>query len=185
MSHKGTVKLKTKRLILRKFEIADAEAMYGNWAGDPEVTKYLTWQTHSGVEATKQLLSEWLLEYSKPDHYNWAIVLKTPGEPIGSISVVNVDDRVNYAEIGYCLGQNWWNKGYMTEALTAVIKFLFEQVGANRIAAVHDANNPISGKVMLKCGLKYEGLHRQDGRNNQGICDLAEYAILAEDYFAN
>jgi len=60
--------------------------------------------------------------------------------------------------------------------------YLFEEVGANRICAVHDPNNPHSGGVMRKCGMTYEGTTRRSGWNNQGICDESIYAILKEEY---
>lgn len=60
-----------------------------------------------------------------------------------------------------------------------------EEVGANRVESRHDSNNPNSGKVMAKCGMKLEGILRQADRNNQGICDCCMYGILAQDYFQN
>nr|WP_295051698.1 GNAT family protein [Ruminococcus sp.] len=86
--------------------------------------------------------------------------------------------------MGYCLGYNWWHKGIMSEAFKEIIRFLFEDVGLNRIEAYHDPRNPHSGDVMKKCGLLYEGTARQAGKNMQGICDNVHYAILKEDYFA-
>ena len=85
-------------------------------------------------------------------------------------------------EIGYCIGQKFWNKGITTEAMKAIIRFFFEEVGVNRIEARHDTKNPASGRVMIKSGLKFEGILRQAGKNNTGINDLAVYAILKEDY---
>lgn len=70
----------------------------------------------------------------------------------------------------------------MTEALGAVIGFLFDEVGMNRVEARHDPRNPNSGAVMRKCGMKYEGTLRQSDWNDQGICDASWYSILAEDY---
>jgi ribosomal-protein-alanine N-acetyltransferase len=70
----------------------------------------------------------------------------------------------------------------MTEALSAVIHYLFEEVGFTRIESMHDPNNPHSGDVMRKCGMTYEGTHRMSDRNNQGVCDASYYAILAEDF---
>ena len=70
----------------------------------------------------------------------------------------------------------------MTEALSAVIAYLFDEVGMNRIAARHDPNNPHSGGVMRKCGMKYEGTNRACDRNNQGICDAAQYSILRGEW---
>ena len=182
LMHKGTQTIETERLILRRAVREDAEAMFRNWASDPEVTKYLTWPTHGSMEATKKVLESWLPEYEKDNYYQWMIVLRERGEPIGSISVVRQNDRVEEAEIGYCIGSSWWHRGIMTEALSAVIEYLFTEVGMNRVAARHDPNNPHSGGVMRKCGMQYEGTHRACDRNNQGICDAAQYAILYNEW---
>ena len=182
LTHKGTQTIETSRLILRRAIREDAEAMFRNWASDPEVTKYLTWSTYEKVETAYQILDLWTEEYKKPNYYQWMIVLKELGEPIGSISVVRQSDRVEEAEIGYCIGSPWWHRGITTEALSAVIEYLFLEVGMNRVAARHDPNNPHSGGVMRKCGMKYEGTNRACDRNNQGICDTAQYAILRREW---
>ena len=182
LTHKGTQTIETSRLILRRAVREDAEPMFRNWASDPEVTKYLTWPTYEKVETAYQILDLWTEEYKKPDYYQWMIVLKELGEPIGSISVVRQNERVEEAEIGYCIGSQWWHRGIMTEALSAVIEFLFTEVGMNRVAARHDPNNPHSGGVMRKCGMKYEGTNRACDRNNQGLCDAAQYSILRSEW---
>ena len=182
LTHKGTQTIETSRLILRRAVREDAEAMFRNWASDPEVTKYLTWPTYEKVETAYQILDLWVSEYEKSDYYQWMIVLKELGEPIGSISVVRQNDRVEEAEIGYCIGSRWWHRGIVSEALTAVIEYLFTEVGMNRVAARHDPNNPHSGGVMRKCGMKYEGTNRACDRNNQGICDAAQYSILRSEW---
>jgi len=180
--HKGTKTIETSRLILRRAAREDAEPMFRNWASDPKVTKYLTWPTYEKVETAYQILDMWASEYKRPDYYQWMIELKELGEPIGSISVVRQNERVEEAEIGYCIGSQWWHKGIMSEALNAVIAYLFTEVGMNRVAARHDPNNPHSGGVMRKCGMKYEGTHRACDRNNQGICDAAQYSILRSEW---
>ena len=182
LTHKGTQTIETPRLILRKAAAEDAEAMFQNWAPDPEVTKFLTWPTYTSVDTAHYILDLWGKEYEKPDFYQWMIVPKTLGAPIGSISVVHQREDIGEAEIGYCIGRNWWHKGIMTEALCAVMDYLFGDVGMNRIKATHDVNNPHSGSVMKKCGMQYEGTSRASGRNNQGICDLATYGILRSDW---
>lgn len=181
LTHKGTQTIETPRLILRRAVREDAQPMFRNWASDPEVTKYLTWPTYEKVDTAYQILDLWVSEYAKPDFYQWMIVPKELGEPIGSISVVRRNDRVEEAEIGYCIGRQWWHRGIVTEALSAVIEYLFTEVGMNRVAARHDPNNPHSGGVMKKCGMTYEGTTRAADRNNQGICDAAHYAILRSD----
>jgi ribosomal-protein-alanine N-acetyltransferase len=183
MEHLGTKVLETKRLILRRFVIDDAENVFKNWADDNEVTKYLMWPSHKDVNVTIDVLKNWIQNYENNNFYQWAIVLKEINEPIGSISIVKQMDEIKMVHFGYCIGKKWWNKGITSEALNALIKFFFEDVGVNRIESRHDPKNPNSGKVMVKCGMKYEGLKRQGDYNNQGICDSAEYGILAEDYF--
>ncbi|WP_031548154.1 GNAT family N-acetyltransferase [Salinicoccus luteus] len=182
MQHLGTQTLETERLVLRKLTLEDTEAMYHNWASDPEVTEYLTWPPHGSVEVTRQLVDHWVNEYNKNDFYQWAIVPKNLNAPVGTISVVDADDSIGMVHIGYCVGKAWWGRGYTTEAFGRLIRFFFEDVGLNRIESKHDPRNPGSGRVMEKCGLLYEGTTRQSDRNNQGLCDSALYGIVRRDY---
>lgn len=179
LTHKGTQILTTQRLTLRPFTADDAADMFANWASDPEVTKFLTWPTHKSIDVSKWVLNDWLPHYSELDYYSWAIVYE--GHAIGSISVVDHDDKVGKAQIGYCIGQSWWHMGIVCEALKAVIDFLFDEVGYARIEARHDPRNPHSGGVMKKCGMKYEGTLRQSDWNNQGVCDACWYALLKSE----
>lgn len=181
MKHIGTWRLETPRLILRRFTREDAQAMYDNWASDAEVTRFLTWPTHTDVSVAEAVLAQWEASYGQDAYYQWAIVPKDGSDaPIGAIAVVSCDDRVQKAELGYCLGRAWWRQGIMTEAARAVIGFLFDEVGVQRVEARHDPRNPHSGAVMRKCGMTFEGTQRRADRNNQGICDVSWYAILRE-----
>ena len=182
MKNCGTQRIETDRLILRRYVIEDADAMYKNWASDSEVTKFLTWQPHSSVEVSRGIIENWLKEYSDEKSYQWAIVLKDNGnEPIGDISVVHMKEDISMVHIGYCLGRAWWRRGIMSEALKAVTDFMFDTVEVNRVESRHDPMNPNSGKVMQKCGMKYEGTLRSADRNNQGICDACYYALLRSE----
>lgn len=183
-THKGTQTIKTRRLTLRRFTLDDAQAMYDNWASDPEVTKFLTWQPHASVGVSRDILYSWMKLYEKPDYYHWAIVPDVPAgsaEPIGAISAVGHNDDLSMVHIGYALGRAYWHQGIMSEALAAVIDFFFDEVGINRIESLHDPENPHSGGVMKKCGMIYEGTHRQADRSNRGIVDASYYAILRGD----
>lgn len=182
MNHIGTQIIETERLILRPFVMADAKAMFENWASDPEVTKYVTWSAHSSIEITRMVLGDWICSYASPDSYKWGIVLKGENKLIGNISVIHINENVDACEIGYCMGRNWWGCGIMTEALRAVIDHLFENVGFNRISARHDPRNVGSGKVMQKAGMTYEGTLRQVYRNNMGLCDASYYSILRAEW---
>ena len=183
LNHKGTITLETDRLILRRFTLEDAEAMFNNWANDSEVTKYLTWWPHGNIDATREIISMWVAEYANDTTYNWGIELKEIGQLIGSIGAVGFSDRDSRCEIGYCMSKAHWNKGIMTEALKEVMSFLFSEVGINRIQAKHDVLNPGSGKVMEKAGMKYEGTFRQYFVRKDGTFgDMKMYAALKGDY---
>ncbi len=182
MKHIGTKTIETQRLILRRVVMEEAEVMFRNWESDPEVSKYLTWTAHETVDVTRAVLADWISHYQEPDFYLWAIVLKDLGETIGTISVVKSSEKANWVEIGYCMGRPWWRRGIMAEALKALIRFFFEEVGVGRIQAVHDPRNGASGAVMRKSGMTCEGTLRRSGWNNQGICDEVVYSILREEY---
>ncbi|MBR6027767.1 MAG: GNAT family N-acetyltransferase [Clostridia bacterium] len=181
MNHCGTQPLETGRLLLRPFRLTDAGAAFRNWCSDPRVTEFLTWPPHADPSVTERVISSWVERYPQPDYYQWAIELKRLGEPIGSITVVQSNEDLGLAHIGYCVGHDWWHQGIMTEAFSAVIAFLCGTVGFNRIEAGHDTANPRSGAVMRKCGLKYEGTLRQAARNNRGIVDICMYGGLREE----
>ena len=185
MIHKGTRIIETERLVLRPFKKTDAQAMFSNWASDDEVTRYLTWPTHNSVEVTNLLLADWTNHYSENNYYQWAIVLKDNGdEPIGGISVVETNEILGNVEIGYCIGRKWWNKGIVTEAFSDLIRFFFEEVGAEKVCARHDVDNPASGRVMQKCGLKFEGVIRRELLAKEKPRDLAHYSILKDEYYS-
>ncbi len=181
LTHKGTRTLVTPRLTLRRVTCEDAQAMFDNWASDPTVTEFLTWSAHADPTVTTAVIRSWVDAYSQENYYQWVIVPHDVGAPIGTISVVSQSEAAEKAEVGYCIGRTWWHRGIVTEALGAVIDYLFDMVGFNRIEAKHDVRNPHSGGVMKKCGMTYEGTARQNARNNRGLCDTACYAILQSD----
>ena len=182
MKHCGTQRLETDRLILRRYVNEDAAAMYKNWVSDSEVTKFLMWQPHSSQEVSQSVTEEWVKLYSDERFYHWAIVLKENGdEPIGDIAVVDIKENVSTVHIGYCIGKAWWHQGITSEALKAVMDFMFDEVDVNRFESRHDPRNPNSGGVMKKCGMKYEGTLRSADWNNQGICDTCYYALLKSE----
>ena len=166
---------------MRTYTAEDAEAAFKNWASNDNVTKYLNRKTHSDIAETREYIGT-LLKNEKEHHYTWVIELKSTGELIGEIGTINAFHR-RIAEIGFCIGEAWQRQGYASEALAAVMRFFFTENHANRVWGCHDVKNPNAGKVMLKCGLKYEATARQAARNNTGVCDIAVYGIIAEDFF--
>ncbi|WP_294409531.1 GNAT family N-acetyltransferase [uncultured Ruminococcus sp.] len=144
--------LETERLILRPFEVEDAQDMFDGWTSDPVVARYVTWNAHKNAEETAQLLSIWSAEYEKPERLNFAIVLKANNKLIGGIDVVGYIGGVNGTPvIGYNLAQEYWGNGYMTEACKCVIDYLFSK-GYSKIRIDAMSENIASIKVIQKCG---------------------------------
>lgn len=179
----GTVVLETHRLILRPFSLADAEDMYRNWANNPHVTKFLGWPLHDSPKVSERIIADWMEKYKDVRNYDWCMEYKDNHQAIGSIGVVNRNENTKSVEIGYCMSEDYWFKGIMTEALREIVRFFFEEVGLNRIEARHDTKNPNSGKVMKKAGLRYEGTLIEGGWNNTGICDLSILGITRGMYY--
>ena len=181
LTHKGTITLTTPRLVLRRLTVDDAQAMYDNWATDEKVPKYLSWNVHESVEFTRELLTKWVSEYDNPKYYRW--VIEFADTIIGTINLHDIQDNAECCELGYCIGSKWWNMGIVTEAAGAVVRFTFDELGANRVCALHDTENVGSGKVMQKNGMKQEGLLREHKMRKDGTRgDLAYYAILKKDW---
>ena len=181
MKKTGTQRIETHRLILRPFRIEDAADMFNNWASDPEVTRFLTWPTHTDAGVSRAVLESWIARYPDGGFFNWAIEWRETGAVIGNIAVVKLNEATEAADIGYCLSRAFWGRGIMPEALRAVMNHLFDAVGLNRVAACHDVRNPKSGRVMEKAGMKREGVFRQAGKNNLGVCDEVWYSLTAAD----
>ena len=177
LRHKGTVTIETIRLILRKFEISDAEDMFYNWASDAEALKFLPWGPHENINVTRRKINSFIDRYEYKNYYNWAISLKPNNEVIGSISVEIQNDTDKTCEVGYCLSREHWNRGIMTEALRAVMHYLFYEIGYDKVTAKYDVLNVASGKVMMKAGMRFEKILYQVSRRKDGsFYDCAVYS---------
>ena len=184
MNHIGTRRIETERLILRKFSIEDAPDVYSNWLSDPAVAMYMQWDAHADVEQTKEYVVRFYIEgYEKLDFYRWAITRKEDNGVIGSVGFHILSDFDSVADVSYALSKTFWNKGIMSEALTAVVAYAFHEVGVNRLEAFHAVSNAGSGKVLQKAGMKPEGHARQKYRDKQkGFMDCDLYAVLRDDF---
>lgn len=185
MNHKGTEKIETDRLILRKFKTSDAKSFYKNCVSDSKVSYYLSWEPHKNVKESEEFIKSLMETYEDSFVYDWAIELKETSEVIGNIKVNNIDDKNSFCHIGYYIGSKFWNKGLMTEALKIVISYLFEETDLNRIVARHDVENIGSGKVMVKANMTYEGTLRECKFRNNKFCSLAVYSILKNEWKNN
>ncbi len=180
LNHQGSPVLCGARVRLRPYHTGDGQAVFDAWAGDPQVTKYMNFPTHTDPQVTEQLVRMWEEGYESPTVYRW--VIEVQGEAAGDLSAVRWNAEDEWCELACCLARKYWNRGLMTEALTAVLDYLFETVGFHRVQMRHDAMNPASGRVMQKCGLRSEGILRGYKKRRDGSCaDICLYAMLRED----
>lgn len=148
--------MKTERLDFRPIRESDAEAIYRNYATDPEVTRFMTWNPHPNIDVTKMIVNHWLEEDKKrPEIPRYVILEKGKDEAIGMINVVSLDEE-GVPEIGYVLAKKFWNKGYMTEACNAFVKKLFS-LGYKKLYICADVDNIASNRVIEKCGFTFIG----------------------------
>ena len=174
--------IETARLFLRPFRTDDAEMMYQNWTYDERVAQYCRWYPHQSVSDTRALLRMYLEQRKQGFPYRWAITWKGEDIPIGVVDVVGISNDGRTAEVGYALSHAYWNHGVMTECLKAVIDLLF-QAGFTVVSANHHMDNPASGRVMEKCGMKFYGCEEtQEKFGSEKMCKVKCYRIIKEDF---
>jgi ribosomal-protein-alanine N-acetyltransferase len=171
----------TERLELRALRTDDAQAIY-DYASKEIVTKYVLFPTHQSIADTEQFISRAMNESPTEFGIVWAIVLKDSGKLIGTIGLHHADLVANKVEVGYAMHEDYWGKGYTTEAVLAVIDEVFRTTEINRIEAHYVAEHSASGRVMEKAGMQYEGTFRDAKRMKTGLCDMKVYSILKREW---
>ena len=172
--------LLTSRLTQRPVRKSDAEDMY-EYSRDPEVARHVLWDAHTSIHQTRNYIRYLIRQYRNAAPGTFAIALRDSGKVIGTIGFMWLQMDNRSAEVGYSLGRRYWNQGYMTEALQAIVEFGFTRLNLNRIEAQHECDNPASGRVMLKAGMQREGTLRQRIFNKGRFVDVDLYAIVRSD----
>jgi len=173
--------LETPRLLLRPLTLADGKEIQ-RLAGDIRIAKMTLSVPHPYPEG---LAEEWIATH--PDQFRegegvvFGICLKAIGVLIGCISIEGISETHRRGEVGYWIGCDYWNQGYCTEALQALIEFGFRQMNLNKLTARHMAKNPQSGRVMLKAGMKQEGHFKDDCFRWGQFEDSVVYGLTRRD----
>jgi len=150
--------LATERLLLRRPALDDAEAIFTAYASDPEVTRYLPWKPHRSAAETRAFLQRCLDSWQKGSTFPWVLTERRGGPPMG---MIELRSEGTSADIGYVLARAQWGRGFMTEALKAVLDWTLGQEGVWRVGILCDVDNVASARVMEKAGLQREGLLRR------------------------
>ena len=168
--------LETADVILRPLKTEDQEAIFNNINHDRRVLEYYLdryCEKPEDVDLARQVQT-----FEKIGYYNFAIVLKETGEVIGRIHQCSKPNMyANSIEIGYALGYRYWNKGYCSQALKAVIDLLFEK-GIHKIICGCITENIASRRVMEKCGMVYEGTRKDDLFYHDRYWDVMYYYLI-------
>ena len=174
-------RLTTERLILRRMDMNDAKDLF-EYGRDREVARHVLWSAYVSVAEARAYVRAMQRKYRMGEPASWCIELKETGRVIGTIGYMWHQQDHGSAEVGYSLARDQWNKGIMTEALERVIRYSFDDMQLHRIEAQHEVDNPASGAVMRKCGMKHEGTLRGRLFNKGRYVDVDLYSILREDY---
>ena len=167
--------LRTQRLVLRPFTLADAPRVQ-KLAGEREVALNTLTIPHPYPDGAAE---EWIRSHElKEGEVGFAI---DDGQLVGAIGLkVKRDDDI--AELGYWIGVPYWGLGYASEAAAEVIRYGFEELQLNKIYAAHFTRNLASGRVMQKLGMCYEGTLRQHHKKWGEYVDEDVYGILREEW---
>jgi len=180
------MKLTTKRLILRPLKNSDAKSIAEN-INDIDVTKWLLvvpypYKLKDAKDWVKHNKEKW--KKRKKEDYTFGIEFKEEKKIIGGIGIHKIDKFQGKADVGYWLGKKYWNKGYGSEALKAILDFAFRKLKLRRIEAGVFVGNPSSGRLLEKFGAKREGLKSKacGCKADNKIKDEYFYGLLKEEY---
>ena len=168
--------LVTARLRLRPYREEDIAELLPI-IGTPEVAATTLRIAHP---YTEQDARDFLALGREPGKIWLAITLRNDGKQIGGIGL-RVDDQHQHAELGYWLGLPYWGQGYATEAGRELLRYGFEDLGLHRVFASHFKQNPSSGRILVKLGMRHEGCQREHLRKWDQFVDSELYGILRQE----
>jgi len=164
--------LTTARLILRPFELPDAEQVQ-YYAGDERVADVTLNIPHPYPDGAA---AQWIGTHEKIFRERkgvvYAITQQSGSDIIGSIGIHNMTNTDG--ELGYWVGVPHWGLGYCTEAAVALLDFCFKQLQLNRVYCHHMTRNPASGRVMQKADMCYTG-SEVDAVEKNGVLESVEH----------
>lgn len=151
--------LECDRVILRKMDRSFADDMF-EYASNPAVTKYLTWDVHPNRRFSYNYLGYVNSRYRTGEFFDWAITMRDSGKMIGTCGFTRFNFSSYSAEIGFVLNPKYWGYSIAPEASRRVIRFGFDTLELHRIEARYMENNIQSRRVMEKSGMTFEGIYR-------------------------
>lgn len=148
-------KIETERLILRRYEESDIDAMY-EIITDDRLSKYIKFPNLT-KEQELECIKKWIVEADESKNERWVIETKNTHEIVGNIDVNTIVKRHNYCNVGYAIRYDYWGNRYASEALKAVSDHLLNESGYYLVECSCNELNKQSSRVMEKAGFKKDG----------------------------
>lgn len=176
-----SIAFETPRLLLRRLVAEDKNDIF-EYASNPEVSKLLSWTCHESLSDSQEYLDIVFDKYENQEVSEWGVILKSTNTLIGTAGYLWWLPEHGCAELGYAIGQPYWNKGYTTEITKKMIEFGFDILQLNRIEARCIPQNIASEKVLLKSGMQHEGTMRKQVFFKGKHHDMKVFSILKSEY---
>lgn len=169
----GSAELWTEHLILRRYRLDDAEQLYECLGADSEMSKYSGWNLYATPEMAQETVQRFINSYYDEHSYSW--VMDAYGDDVVAGTIGAYDYENDKIEVGFSVGRSWQGRGFATEALKTVLKYLTENEGIACVTAWCAAENTGSRKVMEKSGMQLVSIERGDLAVDDRIYDKMIY----------
>ncbi|HYG99939.1 MAG TPA: GNAT family N-acetyltransferase [Terriglobales bacterium] len=170
----------TERLLLRALRPTDEIDVF-SYARDPEVANHTLWEPHENLNDTRVFLAFVAEQHRSGRSFIWAIVHNRDRRVIGTVGLTAYVPNHARAEMGFAIARPYWNQGYTTEAVKAMLSFALRDLGLNRVEAFCKLENIGSARVMEKAGMRFEGILRGREFIKGRYEDVRMYAMLKQD----
>ena len=174
----------TPRLILRWISENDIDGLYDVFS-DPHVVRYWSTGPLPDRQAAAKMQREIADGNVKETMMKWGLALRESDSLIGTTTLFNLNLDNGRAEIGYAMGRAYWGKGYMQEALQALVSHAFEVLQMRRLEADVDPRNAASIRTLERLGFQREGFLRERWHVEGEIQDALFYGLLRREWNLN
>lgn len=175
-------RIETERLLLQALEPRDALAMYA-YRSDPAVNRYQSWRPRGVQEVEKFIRNLEEIGFNREDTWSQlGVFRKETGALVGDLGVHFLPPGNRQVEIGFTIAPPCQRQGYATEAVGALIRYLFQTLGKHRVTASLDPRNAASIALLEKMGMRREAHFRQSIRTPDGWEDDLVYALLEDEW---
>jgi ribosomal-protein-alanine N-acetyltransferase len=181
MDWKKLPTLTADRVCLRWMSKSDIDSLYTIFS-DPEVMKYWSSPPITDRNAAAQILKRVHEGFQRQTELKWGIAQQTDDTIIGTVTIYNLSFDNGRAELGYALGRAHWGKGYMQEALQAVLQFAFGELDLHRLEADVDPRNGASIRSLERLGFQREGYLRERWQVDGEIQDALFFGLLRPEW---